>query len=112
MSNDLCARAWRNQFPTQSPTGTPSLPGNLVKLPAGTYGKVTVHEDGSWTVGARAYADDVDAFLAGVMRGNPTVSDELKAVRHCLLNMADARAVKRHGYSGSKAEADHQWRQL
>ena len=106
-------REFRNTFPTQAHPTDLDQPGNLCKIGPGAYGdNVHVDEKGTITISPKAYADDVVAFVLGCMRKNPTVSNEIKGYLAQFLDAMDERAVTRHGYSNSKAEADYVWKRI
>ena len=76
---------------------------------AGAFRHITVNEDGSTTIGKKAFVDDAVAFLSGAIATNPTIDDEIKKHLVDFVNAMDARAVKRHGYNGSLEEKEVEW---
>jgi hypothetical protein len=75
----------------------------------GTYKHVTVAPDGTITILPKAFADDVVAFVAGAIASNPNIDDATKAKLREFVDLMDARAVARHGYSANPDEAAVKW---
>lgn len=103
-------REFRNLFPVgPSEVFNGNGKGNIVRLNPGTYHKITVHEDGSFTVSRDAYVDDVVAFLSGAIATNDTIDYNIKHCLHKFINLMDERAVKRHGYKYNEKEREYKW---
>lgn len=115
MANYEHARAFRNHLARGVGINyTMSTPSNFAKVAPGNYTsdgetRVRVQEDGSIWISRNAYADDVVAFVLGCIRSNPTIADGIKLALADFVDLMDARAVKRHGYSNSQAEKDFSW---
>ncbi|HKB53338.1 MAG TPA: hypothetical protein VKD22_05005 [Ramlibacter sp.] len=87
----------------------PEVKGRFYQGPAGTYRHVVAHPDGSLTIGPKAFADDVVAFVSASISTNPTIDDAIKVHLKAFVNEMDARAVRRHGYSHNPDEAAVDW---
>lgn len=78
-------------------------------VPSGTYRHATVNPDGSILFSAKAFSDDIVAFVYWLTHSNPSVSTGTKAhLRRYVVEM-DARAVRKHGYEANEAEKNFEW---
>jgi hypothetical protein len=105
----MSSRQFRHAVST---TGLPfdaSTQSNFAKVIPGTYGPITVQENGDIVISREAYADDVLAFVLGCISSNPTIDPLTKQNLGVVIDMFDARAVFRHGYSGSEEEKNFEW---
>lgn len=76
---------------------------------AGEFRHITVNPDGSILIGSKAFADDVIAFMAGAIKSNPNISDNIKAHLVAFVDAMDERAVGRHAYDHNVEEAALVW---
>lgn len=107
-------RSFRNNFSIDGTTRDENSSSRFAQIPAGGYckNKITVNEDGSVHVSHKVFADELLAFTLGCIRSNPTIPDEIKAKLGEVIDLMDARAVKKHGYSYSPEEAAHEWKSV
>lgn len=95
---------------TARPDGTGELvKGRIFQGPSGQYKHITANPDGSITVGAKAFVDDAIAFFSAAISSNPTIDDGIKQHLIAFVDAMDARAVAKHGYSGSAEDAAINW---
>jgi len=102
-------RRFRNTFPRKPQPLVLANPSKFAKMAPGTYGPITVNEDGTILIGADAYADDVLAFVLGAIVGNPGIDITIKHTLARVVDQFDQRAVDIHGYSDSPTERDFEW---
>lgn len=104
----------RHNFASNGAAYDQTNASNFAKLAPGEYmnGGVVVNPDGSILLKPKVYADDAVSFIAGCIKTNPTIDDEIKQHLLRFVDAMDARAVKRHGYSNAPDEAAFEWTQL
>ena len=84
-------------------------PGGI-KLPQGQVTQhVFVRADGSMVIDPAAYLDDVISVLLYAALLNPIMDEGVRVLLARTLDRMDARAVARHGYSGSEADRTASW---
>lgn len=87
----------------------PVVKGRIYQGPSGVFRHITANEDGSITISAKAFVDDVVAFLSQAISTNPTISNEIKNHLRHFVNDMDKRAMAKHGYSHSEEEKAVDW---
>lgn len=109
------ARKWRlaarncELTPTTEVKGDP-VKGRLVFGPRpGHYHHIQVTKDGGFVVSPEAFLDDVVGFAMACASSNPKMDKEIIAKLAEVMDMLDARAMKRHGYKDSPEEAAVKW---